>query len=629
MVKSFEFASVQEIHKKGGREMEQHVTALPWNPDRFSEFQKPIQEKMPAILKGIMGKLINASELGKLYQQSCALPEVQPFWDCLLRSLGVSYKVSHEDIMRIPKDGPLVVVANHPFGAIEGLVLGSFLRSVRTDVKILSNSILQPISELQDLFFYVDPFGGKDAVRRNYPPLRSAFRWLENGGVLAAFPAGEVAHIQFNCAAITDPIWKDTIARLARRLGAPVLPVFFCGVNSLLFQMLGLLHSKIRTMLLAREMLNKRDHMLEVRIGKLISPKRLKEFATDGAATQYLRDKTYLLGYREKSESVASPELQASCGTAGSFAPIAPAGDPEDLEAEILDLGSENILIERDDSIVLQAHAWEIPKLLHEIGRQREIAFRAVGEGSGKAIDVDSFDEHYEHIFIWDKQNKYVVGAYRIGRTDHLLRKSGVDGLYVNSLFRLHRSLFRRLGPALELGRAFIRQENQRDNRSLQLLWMGIARFVARHPKYRYLYGLVSISGSYSPISRQLIARFLQDNHAKSVGPFKIRPMNPPPFRHHASRIVRFYCNGIDSMDALSDLISDIEPDSKVVPVLLRHYIRLGAKVLAFNVDADFSDCLDALILVDFARVNAKILQRLMGKPASDYFLLWHDECGL
>jgi putative hemolysin len=250
--------------------MEEHFSASPGSYERFMEMQKPFQKEIPSILKGVMGKLINMPELEKLYRQVHSQLDLAPFWDRLLHSLGITYRVSDEDINRIPRRGPLVVVANHPFGAIEGLVLGSVLRSVRADAKILANSILQPIAELHDLFICVDAFRGPGAAHYNFQPLRTAFRWLENGGVLAAFPAGEVTHLRLGRAEITDPDWKNTVTQMARRLKLPVLPVYFCGTNSLMFQMMGLVHPKVRTALLAREMLNKRNHTIEVRIGKLI-----------------------------------------------------------------------------------------------------------------------------------------------------------------------------------------------------------------------------------------------------------------------------------------------------------------------------------------------------------------------
>jgi putative hemolysin len=591
------------------------------SPDPFSEIQKSFQDRLSPMAKAMLRKLINTDKLQRLYQQMRSQTMPGNVCDSLLRGLGISYRVSEADLSRIPRRGPVIVVANHPFGAIEGLVLGSILRSVRPDVKILANSMLQSVSEFQNLFIWVDPFGGKDATHRNIQPLREAIRWLERGGVLAAFPAGEVAHFQYNQRTITDPSWKVTITRIARRLGLPILTVYFCGVNSPTFQMLGLLHPGLRTALLIREMLNKRNHSLDVRIGRPIAPTRLKNFVSDTEATEFIRTKTYLLGQRPATMGGSEERTDNAIVRAS----IASADDPQILEEEIAHLPKEQILCEQGDSVVMHAAAWQIPRTLREIGRQREMAFRAVGEATGKSIDLDEYDEYYVHLFLWDRQKRAIAGAYRIGHTARILSELGVRGLYACSLFSLSGSFFKRLGPALELGRAFVRRENQCDNRTLPLLWSGIVRYVSKYPECRHLYGLVSISNDYLPISRQLITWFLRTNHSEPERSLAPRHKKAPAFDLPNGRTARAACSNIRSIDDLSDIISDVEHDSKGIPVLLRHYIRLGAKVLAFNVDPNFGSCLDALVLVDLARVNTKILDRLMGKPASVNFRRWHS----
>jgi putative hemolysin len=599
---------------------------IAWESNLFEELQRPLREKMPLFLKIIMDRVINTEEIHNLCQQ--LQPQTTPghFCDRLLRYLGISYRVSDNDLARIPEIGPLLVVANHPFGAVEGLVLASLLRSVRPDVKILANSILRPISELESQFIWVDPFGGTEAPHRNFQPLRDAVRWLERGGLLAAFPAGEVAHYQYDRKAITDPAWKDTITRIARRLGVPVLTLFFSGMNSRAFQLFGMLHPKIRTALLFQEMLKKRNQTLDVLIGKPISPARLRNFESPAVATEFLRMKTYLLGQRSgTSASIKDGDAQATIPNPIAPQPIAPPEDVELLESEIRSLGEDPILCRLGNLWVLHAGSAQIPKVLREIGRQREIAFRAVGEATGREIDLDCYDHRYQHIFLWDQQNRRILGAYRVGHTDRILSESGIKGLYVNSLFPLSRSFLKRLGPALELGRAFVRQENQCDGRSLPLLWSGIARYIAKQPEYRYLYGPVSISSNYRPVSRQMMAWFLRDNHASQERLRMYSRLKSPSFMVPDRRAARKCCESVQSLEDLSDLISDIEPDSKGIPVLLRHYVRLGAKVLAFNIDPQFGNCLDALVVVDLAGVNARLLERLMGKPASTNFLRFHN----
>ncbi len=591
---------------------------LAMEPDFIEEIQKPFQKRLFPIPKAILGRLINTDEIDRLCRHIQSQPISGDFCHRLLQWLNVSYNVSDQDLARIPVSGPLAVVANHPFGVVEGLVLASVLRSVRPDIKILANSLLRPITALQNLFIYVDPFGGKDAAMSNAAPLRNAIRWLESGGVLATFPAGEVAHFRFDQAAIADPDWKHTLIRLARKMGLPVLNIHFSGSNSLLFQVMGLLHSGVRTALLAREMLNKRNCCIQVRIGSLTTPARLRHFKSDEDATAFLRTKTCLLRHRPANTFCNADATESSRREARKYAPIVPSDAPDILEAEIEDLGWDHILHTQGDMIVVYAGAWQIPRTLREIGRQREIAFRDVGEGTGNELDLDFYDDHYRHLFIWDKKAKGICGAYRIGHTNHIISRFGIDGLYAPSLFRISRSFFHKLGPALELGRAFVRPENQCDNRSLPLLWAGIVRYMARHPECRYLYGPVSISSNYQPVSMQLMARFLRARHPGRSGIFTRFHLMPPFQGAQVGRDAQTACGHIQSLDDLSDLIAEMEPDSKGVPALLRHYMRLGAKVLAFNIDQNFGNCLDALILVDRAGVNSRLIGRLLGKNVPD-----------
>jgi putative hemolysin len=592
--------------------------------DRLSHVGDPLKKKMPVLLKAWTGRMLNLPELENLYRQICSSSGTKQFSDKLLEALGVSYHIEPEDLRRIPESGPVVVVANHPFGAIEGLVLLSILQTTRTDVKILANDILKPVAELQARFIYVDGFGGMDAVRHNYRPLREAIQWINQGGVLAVFPAGEVSHLQVRRIAIADPPWNQKITRMVRKAEAPVLPVYFRGSNGLVFQMLGLVHRRMRTALLVREMLNKRDRTLEVRIGNLVPPQRLWDFATDSQATDYLRRRTYLLEHRvPRSENVSGTSLPPVAHR-HNYAPVEDGEEAEILETEIRQLAADNILIDRRECLVACANAWEIPHILSEIGRQREMAFRAVMEGSGKSRDLDLFDEHYLHLFLWNRDKKQVQGAYRIGRTDEIMRRLGPEGLYVNALFRLSPGFFQTVGPALELGRSFVRPEYQRDNKSLQLLWSGLARYVSKHMRYRYLYGPVSISNDYSPMSQHLLVSFLKRRHPFDSLRAEVKPLRPPSYLSAEARSARALCKDVRSLEEISDLVSEIEPDSKGVPVLLRHYARLGARALGFNIDPAFSSVLDALMVIDLAQVDKRVLQRMMGKPESTYFCLYH-----
>ncbi len=542
----------------------------------------------------------------------------------LLRYLEVTYRIADRELDRLPRNGPAVVVANHPFGILEGAVLATVLKQRRRDVRFLANGILTAIlPELADLIIPVDPLGGHDSVSANQRGLRKSIEFLCAGGMLVIFPAGEVSHFQWRERAIMDPEWNTAVARMigiVERRGCElsVVPIFVRGANSLLFQAAGLIHPRLRTALLARELLNKRRHVVDLRIGTPIDGGKLLAISTDQERTQYLRWRTYLLAKRNDFKpKISLPMLRRN--RPACLETIAPAIPPPLLSAEIAALGSDFLLARSGDLEVYLAPSHRMPALLREIGRLREITFRAVGEGSGKASDLDRFDEYYRHLFAWNSVKCEIVGAYRLAATDVVLRSTGVEGLYTAKLFHFSDEFLDRLGPALEMGRSFIRAEYQKTLAPLALLWKGIARFIIINPRYKILFGPVSISNHYQSTSRELMISFLERRASLGNWVNLVRPRNAPK-----RTPTPVFCRDIEE---LSGVVADLEPAQLGVPVLLRQYLRLGGQLLGFNVDPDFSNSLDGLILVDLTKTEPKLLVRYLGKREATGFLDYHLSC--
>ena len=279
------------------------------------------------------------------------------------------------------------------------------------------------------------------------------------------------------------------------------------------------------------------------------------------------------------------------------------------MAAEIARLPETSVLLASGEFRVIEAGAADIPLTLKEIGRLRELTFRSVGEGTGKACDLDAFDRSYRHLFLWNAVRCEVAGAYRVGRTDELVAGAGPRGLYTSTLFVLKRRFLDRIGPALEMGRSFVRPEYQKSYSPLLLLWKGLARMVVRDPRYRMLFGPVSISNSYKNASRRLMASYFE-GAATSPGLARlVRPKTPLRGQHWLARAARTL---VHDLDDLLTIIDDIEADTKGIPVLLRQYLKLGGKILAFNVDRDFADTLDGLIVVDLLAADPRQLERYM-----------------
>ena len=539
------------------------------------------------------------------------------FIERALDDLGVRYELPHEELERVPKSGPLIVVANHPFGGVDGLVLAALLDRVRPDAKLLVNRFLRVVPELHATSIFVDAFGGSGAACANVAAMRAAVRWLREGGTLGTFPAGEVSHLNLRDQTVRDGPWDTTVARLAALTRSPVLPIFFEGRNSGLFQLSGLLHPRLRTILLPRELLKRRNRSVSARLGSVIPSDRLDQFATDRQRTDYLRVRTYILGGR------ASPDGRAAAPL--SQARVAPPQAPGQLESEVDALPAEQRLADAGEFAVCFARAPQIPTVLREVGRLREIAFRAVGEGTGRARDLDRFDEYYLHLFVWNRARREVVGAYRVGLSDEILPRFGRDGLYTSTLFRFDDELLDAIAPALELGRSFVRPEYQRAFAPLMLLWKGIGLFVARHPRYRRMFGPVSISNEYASLTKQLLIAFLTINNSLPALARLVKPRNPPRFapgRRFDAMLAGSVVRTIDDADAL---VAEIESDRRGVPVLLRQYLKLGAKLLAFNVDPDFGDVLDGLMLIDLLDVEPAVLNRYMGRENAAEFRAFHS----
>jgi len=563
-------------------------------------------------------RALGLSALNQVYRDIIALAHTnQSFSDRGLEVLGIQWEAAHEQIERIPKTGPVIVVANHPFGGIEGLILCSLIQRVRPDYKVLANYMLSTIPELRDVFFFVDPFGNQQAVQRNIKSMRQCMQFVKDGHLLGVFPAGEVSHLRLRQRAVADPTWSSTVGRIAQKTGASVVPLFIDGRNSTVFQLMGLIHPRLRTAMLPRELLKKRGGQVSLHIGNPIPGKRLARFDDAVEATDYLRIRTYLL-------RPSNDELPQGSAQSDDLEPIIEAVDPTLLEQDIAGLPEDALLHQQDDLQVFSSSGDQLPNVLREIGRLREVAFRMVDEGSGNAIDLDRFDQSYQHLFIWHARELRIVGAYRLGLTDKILPVIGRNGLYTSTLFRLKRKLLDQINPAIELGRSFVNPLDQKSYSPLFLLWKGISLFAVKHPRYRYLFGPVSISASYSSMSKRLLVRFLELNQSFPQLGKLIRPRNAPRLGQPSHIDAAQFSTVVQDLKEVNELISELEADGKAMPVLLRQYLKLNGQLLGFNIDPEFGDVLDGLMLFDMVQTDRPTLYRYMGKENAMSFLKHH-----
>jgi len=523
-------------------------------------------------------------------------------------------------LARIPRQGPVVVMANHPHGLADGVVAMDFLLRARPDALVVGNKWLAQIPGIRPWLIEVNPFDPDQADLGNLAGTRRILSHLKAGGCILTFPAGEVSNLSLKHRAVRDPVWSPQVVRLARRANASIVPLHISGGNSWLFYSLGLLHPKARTLMLLREFFSHRGKVIHLRTAKAVPSTQLTDHPDDEEATSLMRLRCELLSNRESAGKVAERKKQTE-----AWAPLIAPIKPALLRAELESLPSEDCLLTSGHFKVYRFLGSELPHTLREVGRLRELTFRSVSEGSGNECDLDPFDAWYDQLILWDDQTSQIVGGYRLGPTDRILPLKGKHGMYTSTLFDFKGDFFRRMDPALEMGRSFIRAEYQRKPTSLPLLWRGIGRYVARFPQYHLLFGPVSINPEYGQASKQLILSYLQNNRsADDLAPL-VRGKNPPrAMSLHADDLEVLQKSAFD-LEHVSGLVSDLEPDAKSLPVLLKHYLKLNGRLIAFNVDESFGGCLDGLIVVDLTTTDSKLLAAYMGDEGAKAFLDYHD----
>lgn len=580
-------------------------------------------------VRSFVEHLTRLDKLNKIVRDGRAVEQRsgQCFSDRILEGMNVKVNISDEDLARIPKTGPVIVVANHPFGGIEGVVLMSILNKVRPDYKVLVNYILEMVPELRENFIGVDVFGTAAAMKKNIRPLMETMKWVKEGHLLGVFPSGEVSSIDLKSRRVRDPKWQETIGGVIRKTGATVIPMYFAGANPALFQMAGLIHPRLRTVMLPSMVANKRKMTLEVAVGAPIVPSEIKKYENEEELMKYLRLRSYALEGRftGKKKKFCLFRKKRKI-TKADHQPIIDETPAEAIEAEIKAFAPEAHLFTGGDLEVYISKLGTDSAIMRELSRLREITFRAVGEGTGLPKDTDVYDAEYLHLFIWNAKAKEIVGAYRLGLADEICAKYGPRGLYTHTLFKFNEELTNKILPGIELGRSFVRPEYQKAFQPLLYLWKGIGIFISRNPQYVNLFGPVSITADYKDSSRNMLLRSLELSNFANDLAHLVKPRNKPArYKKRDEWKNPDFEEIIASVDDVSTLIQDIEDDRKSIPVLIKQYLKLGGKILAFNLDEEFSDVVDGLILIDLRKTDKRTRRRYMGDEADDIFCKYHN----
>lgn len=572
----------------------------------------PGGNKWPGWLLNIGERILGFHEFNVAHRKVEAEMEsgcADNFFRLACKHLPLNYEVT--GLENIPEEGACVIVSNHPHGMSDGLMIGDIAMKRRSDIRIVVNDFLHCVRGMRPYQITVDVYGGEEAKRANMAGIREMMRWLREGHCLILFPSGSAASWSKEHGRVVDDPWQTNMASIIRKSGATVVPMHFSGQNGPLFQMVTQLCKEKRSALLPREIKRDIRTLHQVQVGRPISANRLEMLPDDAALCDFLRLSSMMLRYPGTAANQISENPRP-------MVDIDPPIAPELLQKELDSLPQEEHLLYTNKSTGLQiytAKGSEIPNMLHEIGVQREITFRAVGEGSGFACDKDDYDLYYDHLIMWDPAKRQLAGAYRMGRTDEIVTSRGSTGIYNAEFFTLGNDFVNHVKGGLEMGRAFITAPYQKHPASLDTLWMGIGRFVVKHPQYRYLYGTVSVSSDYTVRSRALIYEYLKCHCMNKELAKHVTAKTPPKDMDLFSEDAQLLPTAMGDLRILSSMISDLEPDGRSIPVLLRQYLRLGGEMISFNVDSEFGDTLDCLVLVDLARAPERLLTRYRGVP--------------
>lgn len=558
----------------------------------------------------IIMKLLKISTINRIYNRNKHLSKL-PFLNSLLDDFQIRFEIPDEDLKRLPKDGAYITVSNHPLGGIDGILLLKLMLEQREDFKIIANFLLHRIEPLKPYVMPVNPFEDRKDVKSSITGFKNAILHLREGHPLGVFPAGEVSTYRDGKLMVDKP-WEDAAIKLIKKAEVPVVPIYFHAKNSRLFYRLSRISDTLRTAKLPSELLTQKNRIIKVRIGRPISVSDQKEHESLQDFSDFIRRKTYMLANAFEKPKILS-NIQSTLKAPKTPKRIVTPVATELMEKEVKLLRSEDFrLLESKNYEVFLSPANKIPCILREIGRLREITFREVGEGTNEAIDLDTFDSYYYHLFLWDNAKNVLAGAYRMGLGSKIYAQHGINGFYLQDLFRFEPELYSMMSKSIEMGRAFIVKEYQQKPMPLFLLWKGIVHTTLRFPEHKFLIGGVSISNQFSNFSKSLMIEFMKSHYydpyvAQYVHPkkeFKVKLKD-------ADKDFVFDETEAD-LNKFDKIIDEVEPGALRLPVLLKKYIKQNAKLVAFNVDPLFNNAVDGLMYIKIADLPESTVRPVM-----------------
>ncbi len=559
----------------------------------------------------LLMKLLKISTLNKIYNRNKHHSNLD-FLNAILDDFQIKFEIPEEDLKRLPKDGAYITISNHPLGGIDGILLLKLMLEQRKDFKIIANFLLHRIEPLKPFIMPVNPFEDRKDAKSSVTGFKNSILHLREGHPLGIFPAGEVSTYRDGKLVVDRP-WEEAAMKLVKKAEVPVVPIYFHAKNSKLFYKLSKINDTFRTAKLPSELLTQKRRTIKVRIGRPISVEDQKEYTNLKDFSEFLRRKTYMLANAFEHKSKILDGLSSTLKTSKAPKNIVTPVDSTLMAKEVEMLREDGSrLLESKNYEVFLAEAKKVPNILREIGRLREITFREVGEGTNEAIDLDHFDEYYHHMFLWDNEKNVMVGAYRMGLGSQIFARFGINGFYLQDLFRFEPELYKMMSESIEMGRAFIIKEYQQKPMPLFLLWKGIVHTTLRYPEHNYLIGGVSISNQFSNFSKSLMIEFMKSHYYDPYIAQYVRPKKEFKVKLKDADKDFVFDETEADLNKFDKIIDEVEPGALRLPVLLKKYIKQNAKLVAFNVDPLFNNSVDGLMYIKIADLPESTVRPVM-----------------
>jgi len=557
----------------------------------------------------LLMKVLKISTLNKIYDRNKHLKDVA-FLNAILDEFQIKFEIPEEDFKRLPKDGAYITISNHPLGGIDGILLLKLMLEKEPNFKIIANFLLHRIEPMKKYIMPVNPFENHKDAKSSVIGIKETLRHLSDGKPLGIFPAGEVSTYKDGKIVVDKP-WEEGAIKVIRKAQVPVVPIYFHAKNSRLFYFLSKIDDTLRTAKLPSGLLTQKDRIIKVRVGKPISVAEQNEHQSIEDYSEFLRRKTYMLAnsFNEENKILTVPNLK----TPKNPKKIVTPANQEKMISEVEELRkTDSRFFQSKNYEVFFTEAKKIPNILHEIGRLREITFREVGEGTNESIDLDKYDTYYHHMFLWDEETKQVAGAYRMGLGSEIFPKYGMEGFYLNDLFRFESELYDMMKSSIEMGRAFIVKEYQQKPMPLFLLWRGIIHTTLRYPEHKFLLGGVSISNQFTDFSKSLMIEFMKSNYYDPYIAQYVHPKKEFKVKLKDADKDFIFDEAEADLNKFDKIIDELEPGNLRLPVLIKKYIKQNARLVAFNVDPHFNNAIDGLMYIRIADIPQSTMKPVM-----------------